>query len=64
MYRNAPEIPWQRIALQANMGHNSGSCKKRFEELPKLKYKECSIFTFTGKQGGGEVIGERKTGIR
>ena len=34
------------VALKANFGHNSGSCQKRFEQLPKLKYADANVFVF------------------
>ena len=40
------ETPWQTIALKGNFGHNSGSCQKRFAELPKLQYQNMNVFVF------------------
>lgn len=53
---NTP-IPWQRIALHANFGHNSGSCQKRFGELKPLMWQDCDKFYFPGS--GGEVIASK-----
>jgi len=63
MYRHYPmdQMPWQTIALKCAFGHNSGSCKARFESLPKLKYADCSVFDFTP---GGGVAAYKKRGIK
>ena len=45
-YTVGNETPWQQIALKGNFGHNSGSCQKRFAELPKLQYTNMNVFIF------------------
>ena len=59
-FKGRGDIPWMQIALQANFGHNSGSCKKRFEELPPLKWADSNVFLFKGKAGNGEVVASKK----
>jgi hypothetical protein len=59
-YRFHAETPWSKIALTANFGHNSGSCKARYESLPKLKWADASVFEFAGKKGGGKVTASKK----
>jgi len=57
------EPPWQIIAMKANFGHNSGSCKKRWEELPPVPNENADVFVFKGKNGGGEVIATKRKGF-
>lgn len=57
------EPPWQIIAMKANFGHNSGSCKKRFAELPPVQNENADVFVFKGKNGGGEVVATKRTGF-
>jgi len=45
-YTVGGEVNWMTVALKANFGHNSGSCQKRFEQLPKLKYADANVFVF------------------
>ena len=40
------DVPWGTISLKGNFGHNSGSCKKRYEQLPSLKHPDASVFVF------------------
>ncbi len=42
------EPDWGTIALKCNFGHNSGSCKARFESLPALKYEGLDQLYFPG----------------
>lgn len=49
-------IPWQHIAISADMGHNSGSCKAKFESLANLLWPGENNLTFTGAAGGGKVV--------
>ena len=38
------DVPWGTISLKGNFGHNSGSCKKRYEQLLSLKHPDASVF--------------------
>ena len=42
------EPDWGTIALKCNFGHNSGSCKARFESLPALRYEGLDQLYFPG----------------
>ena len=54
-YSTAPTIPWPTIATRANMGHNSGSCAKRWATISEDKslFSEGKRFEFAGRKGGG-----------
>ena len=47
----AEQLNWVTISLKCAFGHNSGSCKAKFESLPKHKYADMDRFSFT--PGGG-----------
>ena len=52
--------PWPLISTRCNFGHNSGSCEKRWAEIPTTKTSKWDAgkrFEFKGATGGGEVIG-------
>ena len=61
-YRHYPieDMPWQLVALKANFGHNSGSCKARYLSLPALKWADCSHFHFAP---GGGVTAHKRRGV-
>lgn len=56
--KNEEAIPWPLIATKANFGHNSGSCKKRWNEVLKLnqtKWHNVKAVQFGGK--GSSIVG-------
>ena len=55
-YKVGGQVNWQTVALKANFGHNSGSCQKRFDQLPKLKWQDANVFIFES----GAVIAKKK----
>ena len=53
-------IPWDRVSLKLNNGHNSGSCLKRYSELPSLQFQSASQIYFGGKKQGVAVSANSK----
>lgn len=49
-------LPWQTIALTLNAGHNSGSCKAKYESLKDLLWPNENNLTFLGAAGNGAVV--------